>query len=163
MRGRVKRFSSDIWFRMGCGRCGAEGAFLGKLLRRSRVKKVLSGGCVSRQIFGLGWGGEGAGQSFRFCLGLERKTFLQVLSRVDVSSRVCTSTKFAFFILPFSLERKRKKQGEPTNGSPLPPFQRSTGQSKDGKARKKIPGAGGVIQCKSPGRTGQRAQPAPSR
>ena len=114
MRGRVKRFSSDIWFRMGCGRCGAEGAFLGKLLRRSRVKKVLSGGCVSRQIFGLGWGGEGAGQSFRFCLGLERKTFLQVLSRVDVSSRVCTSTKFAFFILPFSLERKRKKQGEPT-------------------------------------------------
>ena len=73
VRGRVKRFSSDIWFRMGCGRSGAEGAFLGKLLRRSRVKKVLSGGCVSRQIFGLGWGGEGAGQSFRFCLGFGGK------------------------------------------------------------------------------------------
>ena len=35
--------------------------------------------------------------------------------------------KVCFFILPFSLERKRKKQGEPTNGSPLTPFQRSTG------------------------------------
>ena len=32
-----------------------------------------------------------------------------------------------FMFLPFSLERKRKKQGEPTNGSPLTPFQRSTG------------------------------------
>ena len=32
-----------------------------------------------------------------------------------------------FMILPFSLERKRKKQGEPTNGSPSTPFQRSTG------------------------------------
>ena len=32
-----------------------------------------------------------------------------------------------FLFLPFSLERKRKKQGEPTNGSPLPPFQRPTG------------------------------------
>ena len=30
-------------------------------------------------------------------------------------------------ILPFSLERKRKKRGEPTNGSPLTPFQRPTG------------------------------------
>ena len=71
--------------------------------------------------------------------------------------------KIVLYILPFSLERKRKKQGEPTNGSPLTPFQRPTGQSKDRKARKKIPGAESMIQCKSPGRTGQRAQPAPSR
>ena len=34
---------------------------------------------------------------------------------------------FFYLFLPFSLERKRKKQGEPTNGSPLTPFQRSTG------------------------------------
>ena len=40
------------------------------------------------------------------------------------------------------------------------PFQRPTGQSKDGKVQKKIPGAESMIQCKSPGRTGQRAQPA---
>ena len=36
--------------------------------------------------------------------------------------------KVCFFLfLPFSLERKRKKQGEPFVGSPLTPFQRSTG------------------------------------
>ena len=49
------------------------------------------------------------------------------LSRELVSCWVCTRTKFVFLFLPFSLERKRKKQGEPTNGSPLTPFQRSTG------------------------------------
>ena len=33
-------------------------------------------------------------------------------------------------------------------------FQRLTGESKEGEARKKIPGAGGMIQYKIPGRTG---------
>ena len=40
------------------------------------------------------------------------------------------------------------------------PFQRLTGQSKEEKAREKIPGAGGMIQYKIPGRKRQRAQPA---
>ena len=53
--------------------------------------------------------------------------FGKVLSRKFVSFWVCTRKKIAFLFLPFSLERKRKKQGEPTNGSPLTPFQRSTG------------------------------------
>ena len=58
---------------------------------------------------------------------LEERCFLQVLSGGIVSGWVCTSAKVVFLFLPFSLERKRKKQGEPTNGSPLTPFQRSTG------------------------------------
>ena len=93
---------------------------------------------------------EGAGRGFRFYLDfigkmifgffrkelrggaflvqlLEGRCFLQVLSGGIVSGWVCTSTKVVFLFLPFSLERKRKKQGEPTNGSPLTPFQRPTG------------------------------------
>ena len=69
-----------------------------------------------------------------------------MLGRVDVSGEVLEKkilrdgakqgtrfflslyeAKIVLYILPFSLERKRKKQGEPTNGSPLTPFQRSTG------------------------------------
>ena len=58
---------------------------------------------------------ESVGEGFAFLIQLMIWAKLwKVLSRVDVSSRVCTSTKFAFFILPFSLERKRKKRGEPT-------------------------------------------------
>ena len=81
---------------------------------------------------------EGAGRGFRFYLDfigkmifgffrkelrggaflvqlLEGRCFLQVLSGGIVSGWVCTRTKIVFlFILPFSLERKRKKRGEPT-------------------------------------------------
>ena len=71
--------------------------------------------------------------------------------------------KDCFFIYSSFLAGKEAKEAGGTyDGSPLTPFQRSTGESKDGKARKKIPGAESMIQCKSPGRTGQRAQPAPS-
>ena len=51
-----------------------------------------------------------------------------------------------FFISSFLAGKEAKEAGGTYDGSPLTPFQRSTGQSKDGKARKKIPGAGGVIK-----------------
>ena len=80
---------------------------------------------------------EGAGQGFRFYLDfigkmifvffrkelrggaflvqlLEERCFLQMLSGGIVSGWVCTSAKVVFLFLPFSLERKRKKRGEPT-------------------------------------------------
>ena len=51
-----------------------------------------------------------------------------------------------FFISSFLAGKEAKEAGGTYDGSPLPPFQRSTGQSKEGEARKKIPGAGGVIK-----------------
>ena len=48
-----------------------------------------------------------------------------------------------FFISSFLAGKEAKEAGGTYDGSPLPPFQRSTGESKEGKARKKIPGAGG--------------------
>ena len=46
---------------------------------------------------------------------LEERCFLQVLSGGIVSGWVSTREEIVFlFILPFSLERKRKKRGEPT-------------------------------------------------
>ena len=57
-------------------------------------------------------------------------------------------------------KRKMRKIGRNRQQPQAAPFQRPTGQSKDGKVQKKIPGAESMIQCKSPGRTGQRAQPA---
>ena len=41
---------------------------------------------------------------------------------------------------------RRGKQGPESAAATGCPFQRSTGQSKEGEARKKIPGAGGVIK-----------------
>ena len=71
---------------------------------------------------------EGAEQRVRFWRVFLRRMFLRKeLSGELVSGWVCTRMKIVFLFLPFSLERKRKKQGEPTNGSPLTPFQRPTG------------------------------------
>ena len=47
------------------------------------------------------------------------------------------------FFSSFLAGKEAKEAGGTYDGSPLPPFQRSTGESKEGKARKKIPGAGG--------------------
>ena len=112
-----------------------------------------------------------------------------MLSGEPVSSWVSTSTKIVFLFLPFSLERKRKKQGEPTNGSPSTPFQRSTGtlspsiapaqeegvdvshqavvrtaprgrKAKEGEEQEKLPGAGKVAGCRNFGRKRMRLQAA---
>ena len=132
---------------------------------------------------------EGAEQRVRFWRVFLRRMFLRkVLSGELVSGWVCTSTKIVFLFLPFSLERKRKKQGEPTNGSPLTPFQRSTGtlspsiapaqwdecpllvnfcsnvprgrKAKEGEKRRKLPGAGKVAGCRNFGRKRERLQAA---
>ena len=127
------------------------------------------------------------GISFLFEIG-EKDVFLQVLSREPVSSWVCTRMEIAFFILPFSLERKRKKQGEPTMVPPLTPFQRSTGtlspsvdptqgdrvcvshqavvrtaprgrKAREGEKRRKLPGAV-KTKIKKMGRKRERLQAA---
>ena len=50
-----------------------------------------------------------------------------MLSRGNVSSWVCRSTKFAFFISSFLAGKEAKEAGGTYDGSPLTPFQRSTG------------------------------------
>ena len=129
---------------IGCRRSGEGGAFLAILLDGDGVWEVRSGIAFLGRRWRVRRGREGAKQGTRFWLSL------------------CKHGD-CFIDSSFLAGKEAKEAGGTYDGSPTTPFQRSTGQSKDGKARKKIPGAGGVIQCKSPGRTGQRAQPAPSR
>ena len=53
---------------------------------------------------------------------LEERCFLQVLSGVDVSSWVCTSTKFAFFISSFLAGKEAKEAGGTYEWFPLDPL-----------------------------------------
>ena len=52
---------------------------------------------------------------------------MQVLSREPVSSWVCTRMEIAFFYSSFLAGKEAKEAGGTYDGSPLTPFQRSTG------------------------------------
>ena len=104
--------------------------FLGRRWCVRRYWKVRGEKTFLIRVLVLRWVVEGAGKDCVSHPVFWRKDvfFWKVLSGEFVSCGVSTREEIVFlFILPFSLERKRKKRGEPTNGSPLTRFQRSTG------------------------------------
>ena len=116
---------------------------------------MLSGALVSGRIFQKRWAVEGAKQGARFQMRL------YLYKRGDcffISSFLAGKEANGAVVVDKSgqkIERgknqcpgagRRGKQGPESAAATGCPFQRSTGQSKDRKVRKKIPGAGGVIK-----------------
>ena len=119
----------------------AEVAFLVKFWREDGVEKVVDGVGVSHQIIRyrdwlykvLGRAGVSI-QAFR-----ERLVFDSARQKARFLLSLY-ERKDCFMFLPFSLERKRKKRGEPTMVPPRPPFNVRQGKAKIEKHGRKYPG-----------------------
>ena len=135
---------------------------------------MLSGALVSGRIFQKRWAVEGAKQGARFQMRL------YLYKRGDcffISSFLAgKEANGAVAVDKPGQKIERGKTGAPGQGEEEDekdrpesaaaigcPFQRSTGQGKEGKARKKNTRGRKCEKGIKMGRTGQRAQPAPSR